>query len=143
MRIIYLIPYLLLIATSYTPECPEYTVLAIQRCNESIPYSIHGLWPEYNTTNCTPSSPYPSFCEPVEFNESMIDHIRNDLEAVWYSCYGPAFSFWEHEVRKHYSCIEHKHGVVKYMQDAIDIFKNVVFDLPDFCKDKMSCIVNF
>lgn len=48
----------------------------------------------------------------VEFTKDTISSIRDELDDFWHSYYGDSFSFWYHEIEKHYSCLTNKNGVI-------------------------------
>lgn len=142
MNFIYIILfYLTLFVYSFIPECPEYNILALQKCNSSSLYSIHGLWPNYNNTNCNSSTSYPSFCENIDFSESMIEPIKPELDLYWYSCYGNSFSFWNHEIQKHYSCLVNRPTIIDYMNFTLKLFFNYSKNLPTQCLNEEECLI--
>ena len=73
-----------------------YLVLALQKCQGSSDWTLHGLWPEWGQN-----------CGSEEFDESQISSIEGDMEKYWLSC--PEYSdtnleFWDHEWSKHGTC---------------------------------------
>lgn len=86
--------------------------------------TIHGLWPQYNTTG------YPSFCSDEPFDPSIPELIgMNTMIQYWpdvqYDESSPSYdSFWEHEWTKHGTCS----GLSQY-----DYFNNAIiltFSIP-------------
>jgi ribonuclease T2 len=67
-------------------------------------FTIHGLWPQYNTTG------YPSFCSDEPFDPAIPELIgMNTMTTYWpdvqYDETSPSYdSFWEHEWTKHGTC---------------------------------------
>lgn len=97
------------------PIVVAYDVLALKKCNESTPYSIHGLWPQWDPTN------WPQFCDnSSRFDSSLIAPWRSQMEGVWYSCYGDEEQFWAHEWSKHGTCSGLEQG--EYFATAIFFF---------------------
>lgn len=80
----------------------NYEILALQRCNETSPYTIHGLWPTWNATT------WPQFCDnSTIFDESKLEiGVIKAMNINWFSCpgFGTNFDFWSHEWSKHGTC---------------------------------------
>lgn len=75
----------------------NYYKFALQECNSSVPYTIHGLWPQYD------SESWPQFCTKEVFNKTIIKMLP-EMSSDWHSCYGSNFDFWSHEWSKHGTC---------------------------------------
>jgi ribonuclease T2 len=101
-------------------------------CLDPEPYwttnlTIHGLWPQYNTTG------YPSFCTTEPFDSSIPELIGMDtMIKYWpdvkYEVSSPSYdSFWEHEWTKHGTCS----GLSQYdyFYKAIQLTSNI--PMPD------------
>ena len=73
--------------------------LALKKCTEYFPWSIHGLW--IDNDNGT----WPSYCSKMPF-EPIPGDVLVGMNNMWYSCDGDNHSFWEHELEKHDSCIQ-------------------------------------
>ena len=74
----------------------NYLVLALQKCQGSSTWTLHGLWPEWGQN-----------CGSEKFDEAQISSIESDMEKYWLSC--PEYSdsnveFWDHEWSKHGTC---------------------------------------
>lgn len=93
----------------------QYYDISLKRCHpdkptnpltnpSNNPWSIHGLWPEYNLRH------WPQFCQPHnKLNLTLLNPILPQLHRYWYSCYDnqPKHTdqtFWEHEWEKHGTC---------------------------------------
>ena len=79
-------------------------------------FSIHGLWPQYNKTT------YPSYCRDIIFNVDELKPIISDLNTYWYSNMEKNQDFWEHEYKKHGSCMFTKMTELQYFQKALDLY---------------------
>jgi ribonuclease T2 len=90
--------------------------LALQKCNKKSNYTIHGLWIDYNRGG------YPEYCNKTEFDISLLNPIRNDLEKYWPGCYGNNKDLWEHEWRKHGTCFYPRIGLVEYFNKTLQLF---------------------
>ena len=72
--------------------------LALQNCSEK--WTIHGLWYDYN------NGTYPSYCDDtINFKDIPLD-LNEKMNNYWISCEGSKKSFWNHELKKHASCIK-------------------------------------
>ena len=98
-------------------------------CLDPEPYwttnlTIHGLWPQYNTTG------YPSFCTDEPFDPSIPDLVgKSNMIQYWpdvkYEESSPSYdSFWEHEWTKHGTCS----GLSQY--DYFDKALALTFSIP-------------
>ena len=58
--------------------------------------SIHGLWPTFNNGS------WPEYCQNIPFNTSI---LPQDISNYWYSSDGDNNLFYEHEWRKHGTCM--------------------------------------
>ena len=76
-------------------------------------WTIHGLWPQYNTKN------YPQFCRVVPFNKDAITDLLPKLNEYWCSDKGANTIFWRN---KHGTCMFNK-------CDEHDYFKKALVDL--------------
>lgn len=80
-------------------------------------WSIHGLWPQYN------SKTYPSFCRNVDFSIDKLKPILDRLNTIWYSTQEPSPEFWKHEWEKHGSCMFTDMDELQYFEKTIDLYK--------------------
>ena len=98
----------------------NYEILALQKCNDSSRYTIHGLWPTWNATS------WPQFCDNSSvFNPDLLGEIvLNEMRRDWYSCpgYGNNTSFWSHEWSKHGTCSGL--GQKQYFYMALNYYSN-------------------
>lgn len=92
--------YTILILSSLLPVTvigsPDVYTLALQKCNSSSPFTLHGLWPEWG-----------EYCKGPKFDVNAIRSIESQMDVAWLSC--PQYSdtnieFWDHEWTKHGSC---------------------------------------
>ena len=79
-------------------------------------WSIHGLWPQNDKNN------YPQFCREVTFDISLLEPIINNLRKYWHSDRGPDNIFWEHEWKKHGSCMFDNLNEFKYFNKTLMLF---------------------
>jgi len=82
-------------------------------------WSIHGLWPQYS------SNSYPSFCRKVDFDYQKLSPILGDLHKHWYSTEEPTTEFWEHEWKKHGSCMFTPMNELQYFTKALELFDSI------------------
>ena len=72
--------------------------LALQRCENTAIYTIHGLWPQWDGGQ---------YCQADAFSVTPLFDILDDLNRFWPSC-SESFHdnewFWAHEWNKHGSC---------------------------------------
>lgn len=135
---------LLYLGWFFLPIMHEYSYydLALKKCHSNDTWSIHGLWPELN------SSIWPQFCRPsLDFNLSLLDPIRTELNANWASCGGSVdedVKFWKHEYLKHGTCTSFNE--TDFFNKTLNLFSSVQEkDLIDkFCRDKTTeCLISF
>ena len=113
----------------------RYYDLALQKCNESTPLTIHGLWPQYTRNT------WPQYCGKINFTESDLAPIREALDRSWYSCKGPEanLDFWTHEIEKHYSCVfVDGLAVVQYMNITLNLYERYRYS----CGDEDCCMID-
>tara|TARA_B110000208_G_C11757920_1_gene425837 strand:- start:222 stop:638 length:417 start_codon:yes stop_codon:yes gene_type:complete len=79
-------------------------------------WSIHGLWPQ------TDKNDYPQFCREVTFDISLLEPIIDSLRKYWRSDRGPDSSFWEHEWKKHGSCMFDNLNEFEYFNKTLTLF---------------------
>jgi len=82
-------------------------------------WTIHGLWPQND------KSDYPQFCKKVNFDPTVLDPIKSDLEKYWLSDRGKDDTFWEHEWKKHGSCYFENINELEYFQTTLNLFHKV------------------
>ncbi len=101
-------------------------------------FTIHGLWPQYDTTG------YPSSCTTEPFNPSIPDEVGLDTMVtrwpdVKYDVNNPEYdSFWEHEWTKHGTCS----GLSQYDYFAAAIALTSVLMTPDLINESIGTNVN-
>ena len=102
--------------TEYNTLNNEYYLLSLIKHynnDNEIKYSIHGLWPQYEVNNEN-TEKYPEFCKDVDFSLEALDLIINELNEYWYSDTKiDNTSFWEHEYKKHGTCM---FGIIDFKQ---------------------------
>jgi len=102
---------------NHTSATPNYFVLAVQQCDEDGNWTIHGLWPQWN------SQSWPSWCTSAPFSMSALAPIQSELTQFWPSCQGdPLQEFWAHEWSKHGTCSPW--GVYQYFNTALQVFNS-------------------
>lgn len=95
-------------------------------------WTIHGLWP-------TNAESWPKVCnKTINFNISVFDVIRNDLEMYWPSVRSMNSSvFWRHEWQKHGSCglqVFHVNGMFRYFNETLSLLHT--YNVTNFLIDK-------
>ncbi len=117
--------------------CTRETVLAVQQCTSDSPYTIHGLWPQYN------SSDWPSYCTNNTFNITKLNNIMDQLDKWWPSCEQNNTSFWSHEWEKHGTCMGICHSQMldefDFFNTTLSIFYNHQTSIPDLCNNSPNC----
>ena len=86
---------------------------------ENNQWTIHGLWPQNS------KSDYPTFCRRVDFSENLLNPIIDDLEKYWHSDRGSNENFWEHEWKKHGSCMFQEMDELQYFSKTLELFHYV------------------
>ena len=119
--------------------CTCYYDLALLKCHQDQPYTIHGLWPE----GCKVDT-WPQYCSNNQpFNLSQISDLVPQMNQVWYSCQGNNPGFWEHEWMKHGTCT----GLTqrKYFELTLNLYNKVKpQSVSESCdKDKLECKISF
>ena len=79
-------------------------------------FTIHGLWPQFNQTT------YPTYCKTITFNVDELKPIIDDLNKYWYSSQEKNSDFWEHEYKKHGTCMFDQMNELQYFQKALDLY---------------------
>ena len=98
----------------------SYYYLSLKRVNETSPWSIHGLWPQYSKTS------YPQFCKRTKFDIEKIHPIISDLNKFWYSGMEPNKAFWKHEWEKHGTCMFNDSDEFEYFKTALSLYVEVI-----------------
>jgi len=93
--------------------------------NNNIVYgkSIHGLWPNFANGS------YPSFCKKVEFDFNKLDNIITELKSYWETpndVNKEEKHFWEHEWKKHGSCMFVELTELEYFTKVLELYKNLM-----------------
>ena len=83
-------------------------------------FSIHGLWPQYNEI-C-----YPSYCRRVDFSLEALNPIMGELKNKWYSNRGSDQTFWNHEYKKHGSCVFTPMTEFEYFKTTCDLYDQAI-----------------
>ena len=86
---------------------------------ENNQWTIHGLWPQNS------KSDYPTFCRRVDFSENLLNPIIDDLDKYWHSDRGSNENFWEHEWKKHGSCMFQEMDELQYFSKTLELFHYV------------------
>lgn len=105
--------------------------LALQKCHNNSPYTIHGLWIDYARGG------YPEFCKKTTFNETVLYPIQNSLHKNWPGCYGKSNDLWKHEWLKHGTCFYPYLDLFKYFNTTLHLFS--IID-SSHCKNK-DCLI--
>lgn len=115
-----------------------YYLSLLKEEGKSPPWSIHGLWPQYDEKN------YPVYCKKVTFSIDNIKHLLPQLEECWYSDKGTDEDFWKHEWEKHGSCVFTPINETTYFSTAIRLFYSAISkDLPEkyYDEEKQTCLI--
>jgi len=82
------------------------------------PFSIHGLWPQYDRNH------WPQFCthNTFDFNRLEPDIIER-LHQHWHSSRGKDRNFWKHEWQRHGTCTGMTEN--EYFQKALWCFDQI------------------
>mgnify|MGYP006147256085 FL=1 len=91
--------------------------LALLESKSIFPYSIHGLWPQYDKDH------WPQFCSKQNFNLERLKPLFSHLHANWHSSRGTEQHFWKHEWEKHGTCTGMTE--VEYFRKALECFEKI------------------
>jgi ribonuclease I len=109
----------------------NYYELAVQKwCSSE--YMIHGLWPQYNSTD------YPVDCAVVSYTKPS-GSLLISMNSLWSSCDD---SLWQHEWSKHGSCMQEQINIDEdtFFNTTLSLFLDNIDDL-DHCNDNDDCIL--
>lgn len=115
----------------------EYYLLSLIKhySNDSeIKYNIHGLWPQYEPVKSGKAGEKnPEFCKEVDFSLKALDLIIDELNQNWYSDTKiDNATFWEHEYKKHGSCMFKEMTELEYFSKTLELFEEAIKrGLPD------------
>ena len=101
-------------------------------------FSIHGLWPQYSINS------YPKFCKQVKFDINELKDIYSDLNKYWYSNRNNNDDFWQHEYKKHGSCVFVEMTEKQYFEKTLELYKNAIkLKLPEKFYDEKTnkCLI--
>ena len=114
-----------------------YYLALLKNCDNVYGISIHGLWPNYANGS------YPSFCKHVEFDFSKLSPIIKELRNYWDlpgDIGKDEISFWEHEWKKHGSCMFQELDECDYFKKALELYfyvmENDDIDIEKYKKGK-------
>ena len=112
--------------------------LALQKCSKRSPFLIHGLWVDFE------SGGFPEYCKKVDFNVTLLDPIRDELNEKWISC--PRYHhsnewLWKHEFDRHFSCFEHNLSQFEYFIATLNIYNKYQKNFEELCKGKRNCMI--
>lgn len=139
--------FLFLVLFFISVKCVDFSYydLALQKCNHNYPFSIHGLWPEYNIHS------WPQFCnktEYSEFNKTKLSEWSKipEMNQYWYTCehqHGmDNWSFWKHEWEKHGTCTNL--NITEFFEIALNLFTDNQENIKDCCNENwLQCLVKF
>lgn len=134
---------LLPIAMAYTIHCIfpfnndgfNYYDLALQKCNQTGGYSIHGLWPQIDEKH------WPEYCSKMQFNISDLQPIIQEMNNSWHSCFDNNIDFWTHEWEKHGTCSQLP--ILTYFNRTLILFGEAINNqsIIDKCGNKTECLL--
>lgn len=132
--------FAIIIACSVSPGSSLEYMLSLQRCPNANPgeYTIHGLWPQYNSTS------WPQYCNiskhfnwPTLRNSSIMPQLRRD----WMTCksyHKPEESFLKHEWLKHGTCTPFTE--IQYFSAGLASYD--ILNWPNLCDpDQKACMM--
>lgn len=109
--------------------------LALQKCNSTSEFTIHGLWTDHG-----------QFCKNNSFELDKINTLIPVLNTVWYSCFNNVTNrfyysnvdFWKHEYNKHGSCFT---GLDEfdYFNTTIALYNSALKTVCD--PNKLECLI--
>lgn len=103
----------------------KFYFLSLLKEDGKLNWSIHGLWPQYTI------STYPSFCKAVTFDINKLKPIMDDLNKYWKSNCNKNNKFWEHEWKKHGSCVFSNIDELEYFKQTLSLYKKAIdYKLP-------------
>ena len=120
----------------YPESKNKFYYLSLIRENDS--WSIHGLWPQYSANQ------YPSFCKKVDFSYNSIKSLVPELKVFWYSNKDRDEQFWEHEWKKHGSCMFDDIDEYEYFNTTLKLYKEALNkNLPNkyYNKNTNRCLI--
>lgn len=85
--------------------------------DEIFPYSIHGLWPQFDQNH------WPQSCSQHEFDPNGLQPLLPKLHKYWHSSRGTDIHFWKHEWERHGTCTDLNE--VMYFEQTINCFEKV------------------
>lgn len=108
--------------------------LALQKCSKYSDYTIHGLWIDYT------SGGYPEFCNNVTFNYNELSPLLPKLNSVWKGCIGDSKRLWEHEWKKHASCIPDNITIYDYFFTTLRLYDTYYPRFSQLCQTR-ECLI--
>jgi ribonuclease I len=111
-------------------------IFALQKCNVTSQYSIHGLWPQW------PNGSWPQYCNNgSKFEMKNVGTILSEMNEYWYSCPGDSsnFLFWSHEWSKHGTCTYMSQE--SYFSLGLSIYQS--YPWKSQCDGSPECLVRF
>lgn len=97
-----------------------YYLSLLKNDNIEAGYSIHGLWSNYGDGG------YPTFCKHVDFEMDKLHSIKDELAKYWPSKFTSAKHFYEHEYKKHGSCMFIEMTELEYFDKTIKLYHYVI-----------------
>jgi ribonuclease I len=114
---------------------PYFTyLLALQKCSKFNNYTIHGLWIDYT------SGGYPQFCNHTTFNYKELKPLLPKLNIAWKGCLGDSRKLWEHEWKKHATCIPHNITVYDYFSTTLRLYDTYSSRFSELCHQR-ECLI--
>lgn len=129
-----------LIDTQFYKPTIQFYDLTYKVCNNSNEWTIHGLWPEYN------SASWPQYCNNTPFNYNQISQYQPELNDRWTGCtdnLNDNIKFWSHEWTRHGSCTNMT--LSKYFNTTLNLDRvNVVNNIFDkYCNSSQQCMIQY
>jgi len=108
-----------------------FLLFALQKCDNSSPWTIHGLWPSDS------SSEGPQNCGGSSFDPNAISSLRSQISQDWPSCSWSHTSeddFLAHEWTKHGTCTGWSE--LTYFQQTLSLYQQGSWK--QYCDDSQS-----
>ena len=93
-----------------------YLALLPNNNEEDFPFTIHGLWPQFDANH------WPEFCKKQSFDLGRLRPLLPKLHKEWHNYQGRDEDFWEKEWVKHGTCTGMTE--IEYFTRAIECYEN-------------------
>ena len=117
----------------------NYEVFALHKCHHSFNWTIHGMWPENNSSN------WPSYCHVSSLDMKVLESLVARLNTDWLDCYCPkdktCTDLWKHEWTKHGTCSHWYPSQYNYFLDGLDRYADIASRgwINNYCQATENC----